>query len=108
MNFSLYIDYPIWFVAFCFLAGAGYSFLLYRKEKRFSETPKWVRRILPVLRFVTVTLLAFFLLDPLLKNITRTVEKPIIIFAQDNSESIVTGKDSTFYKTEYLKNISGF
>ncbi len=82
--------------------------MLYRKEKRFSETPKWVRRTLPVLRFVAVTLLAFFLLNPLLKNITRTVEKPIIIFAQDNSESIIAGKDSNYYRTEYLKNISGF
>ena len=63
---------------------------------------------MPVLRFLAVTFIAFFLLSPLLKNISRTVEKPIIIFAQDNSESVVVGKDSVYYKTEYLKNISGF
>jgi len=108
MNFSLFIEYPWWFFLFCILAGAVYSFALYRREKRFDETPKWVRIVLPVFRFVAVTLLSFFLLSPLLKSITRTVEKPIIIFAQDNSESVVVGKDSTFYKNEYLKDLSGF
>lgn len=107
MNFSLYTDYPIWFLSFCILAGAGYSFFLYRSEKRFDEIPKWMRVALPGLRFVTVTAISFFLLSPLLKNISRTVEKPIIIFAQDNSESLVFGKDSTYYKGEYLKSISG-
>lgn len=106
MQFSLYTDYPIWFYSFCILAGAGYSFLLYRKEKRFDETPKWIRIGMPVLRFIAVTFITFFLLSPLLKNISRTVEKPIIIFAQDNSESVTVGKDSSFYKTKYIENVS--
>jgi len=61
---------------------------------------------MPVLRFIAVTFIAFFLLSPLLKNISRTVEKPIIIFAQDNSESVTVGKDSLFYKTKYIENVS--
>ena len=108
MSLSLFIEYPWWFFLFCILAGASYSFVLYNREKRFDESPKWVRNILPVLRFVAVALLSFFLLSPLLKSITRTVEKPIIIFAEDNSESVVAGKDSAYYKTDYLKTISGF
>lgn len=107
MTFSLYTDYPMWFYGFCILAGAVYSFLLYRKEKRFDETLKWVRRAMPVLRFVAVTFIAFFLLSPLLKNVSRTVEKPIVIFAQDNSESVTAGKDSSFYKNEYRQKVTG-
>ncbi len=106
MNFSLYTDHPAWFYLFCLVAGAGYSFLLYRKEKRFDEVPKWIRTGMPVLRFLAVSFISFFLLSPLLKNISRTVEKPIIIFAQDNSESVTAGKDSLFYKNEYVKNVS--
>ena len=102
MSFSLYTDYPIWFSAFCILAGALYAFVLYQKEKRFNESPVWIRVGIPVLRFLSVTLIAFFLLSPLMKNISRTVEKPIIIFAQDNSESVIAGKDSGYYKGEYL------
>lgn len=106
MKFSLHIEYPWWFLTFCVIAGAGYAFILYNRERRFEETPKWVRGVLPALRFIVVTFLSFFLLSPLLKNISRTVEKPIIIFAQDNSESVVAGKDSGYYKSDYLKNIS--
>src|ERR1051325_8119454 len=107
MSFSLYSDYPVWFYVFCIIAGVGYSFLLYRKEKRFDETPKWIRIAMPVLRFLAVTFIAFFLLAPLLKYINRTVEKPIIIFAQDNSESVTAGKDSVFYRKDYPQKISG-
>ncbi len=108
MSFSLYSEYPFWYYILCVLAGGIYSFVLYRKEKRFDETPKWVRRALPVFRFISVSLIAFFLLAPLLKNISRTVEKPIIIFAQDNSESVLANKDSVFYKNDYPKKISDF
>lgn len=57
------------------------------------------------LRFIAVSLLAFFLLGPLIKSITREVEKPVIVLAQDNSESLLIGKDSTFYQGEYLQQL---
>ena len=58
-----------------------------------------------VFRFFVITILAFFLLSPLLKSVIREVEKPIIIIAQDNSESIGVGKDSIFIKNEYKQNV---
>jgi len=52
-------------------------------------------------RFLVVTFLCFLLLSPLLKTVSRSTEKPVIIIAQDNSESLVVSKDSAFYKKEY-------
>ncbi len=57
-----------------------------------------------MLRFFAVIFIAILLLSPLLKTNLREVEKPIIVVAQDNSESIVTGKDSAFYRNEYAEN----
>ncbi len=57
------------------------------------------------LRFFTVSFLAFLLLSPLIKSFQREVQKPIIVLAQDNSQSILLNKDSAFYKTAYLKNL---
>lgn len=102
---NLILEYPLWFIAFCALAGAGYSFLLYRKDKKFDESSVWFIRTMTTLRFLVVTILSFFLLSPLLKTLNRTVEKPVIIVAQDNSESIAVGKDSAFYKKEYKQNL---
>lgn len=52
-------------------------------------------------RFFTVTILSFLLLSPLLKKSSEIVEKPLILFAQDNSLSIAMGKDSLYYKKNY-------
>ncbi len=58
-----------------------------------------------LLRFLSTTLISFLLLTPLIKSSFKRVEKPIIIFAQDNSASIIANKDSLFYNTDYKKKI---
>jgi len=102
---NLITEYPLWLGLFCIIAGLAYSFILYRKGKSLSELSVWMIRLMATFRFVVISLLAFFLLSPLLKTINRTVEKPVIIVAQDNSESIIVGKDAAFYQKEYKKNL---
>jgi hypothetical protein len=93
------IEYPIWLLIFCLLAGLGYSFFLYRSTK--DKLHKYVGYLLFTLRFVVVSFLCFFLLNPLIKNRTSFTEKPIVVIAADNSASVIKNKDSVFYKTEY-------
>ena len=40
-------------------------------------------------------------MKPKIQMVESFNEKPILIFAQDDSESIVAGSDSTFYKKNY-------
>ena len=54
-----------------------------------------------VLRGLTITFLAALLLAPFLKLFQNTTKKPIIVVAQDNSQSIgeqATGEDSILYR----------
>lgn len=51
-----------------------------------------------VFRFLTVTILAFLLLSPMIRISEKVVEKPIVIFGIDNSESVLKTKDSAFYR----------
>lgn len=94
MNFNLITEQPFWFIIFCLLAGAAYTIILYRKEKLLNEIKPWLKGLLAFFRFFTVTLLAFLLLGPLLRSVFKTDEKPIIVIAQDNSESVLIGTDS--------------
>lgn len=103
---KLISEYPWWFYIFCLLLGALYAFVLYWRDNRFSEIGKTARRTMTALRFVAVSLIAFLLLSPLIRTVFRTVEKPLIVIAQDNSESIVVGKDSSFYRNEYKAALS--
>ncbi len=41
----------------------------------------------------------------MIKNVDRIVEKPIIVLALDDSESVLVGEDSVFYKTDFLSDI---
>ena len=42
-----------------------------------------------VLRFLSVTGIAILLLTPFLKSITENIKQPIVVIAEDNSQSIV-------------------
>lgn len=91
-------EYPVWLIIFCLASGALCSAILYRKNPDF---PLWTKILLAFSRFSVISFLAFFLLNPLLKTIFKEIEKPVIVIAQDNSRSLVTGKDSAFYQGEY-------
>jgi len=99
-------ELPLWFFPFCLLLGGLYALLLYWKDSRFEETGQLLRWTLIISRFLLVSFLAFLLLGPLIKTLLREVEKPVIIIAQDDSESILIGRDSTYYKTEYKDNLN--
>jgi hypothetical protein len=102
---SIITQAPSWLIVFCLLAGIVYAGALYFRDRfnRTYGTP--LATVLGIIRFACVTLLALFLLKPLIKTIERTVEKPIIVLAQDNSESIVVGADSSYYRNEYLEQV---
>lgn len=102
---SIITEYPVWFIVICLLAGAIYSGALYTKDRLNRHFTKPLIVLLAAARFVVVSTVAFFLLNPLIKTLEREVEKPIVVIAQDASESIVVGKDSAFYKGEYLDQL---
>ena len=103
---TLITEYPIWFIPLCLLLGAGYTYVLYWKDNRFEEEYSGLTRVLMILRFVLVSFLSFLLLGPFIKTLFREVEKPLIIFAQDNSESILNDRDSTYYHVTYADAVN--
>ncbi len=85
---NLSFQYPAWFLILCVLLGLGYAFLLYYRDTTFREQAPGLNRWLGVLRFLTVTILSALLLSPLLKSLLTETRKPIVVLAQDQSESI--------------------
>jgi hypothetical protein len=103
---SIITQAPVWLIILCLLAGLVYAGALYFKD-RFNRTyGQTLATLLGILRFVCVSLLALFLLKPLIKSIDRKVEKPVIVIAQDNSESLVVGKDSSYFKGSYNQSLN--
>ena len=70
----------------CLLAGAAYALLLYWLPLR-RQQPR-LNIWLSLLRFVSVSAIAFLLLAPLFRHQHHEQQKPIILLAQDNSQSV--------------------
>jgi hypothetical protein len=97
---KLLLNSPLWYVLLCIaIAGLG-AFLLYRKDRNLAELSTLWKRVLAALRFLSLFFLAFLLLEPLLEYSKKKVEKPIIVLAHDNSESMVFANDSVVVKSQ--------
>ena len=109
MNFSIVTDYPLWFVVFCIMTASLYTIVLYRKDTKFDKQEYgWKVKLMSVFRFISIFIISLLLLSPLIRSISKTIEKPLLVFVQDDSESILINKDSLFYKNEYPKKVTDF
>ncbi|NNC96169.1 MAG: VWA domain-containing protein, partial [Chitinophagales bacterium] len=88
---SITFEYPTWFLLLCLLVGAAYAAFMYFREKSFNDpspTLQYFIYLMAFSRFVAISVLAILLLSPFLKSRTTKIEKPVIVIAQDNSESV--------------------
>lgn len=97
-------DYPLWFVLLCLLLGLAFAVALYYRDSKLA-VPAWLSRLLAVFRFLSVSIIAFLLIGPLIKQNFQNIEKPVIVFAQDNSSSILLREDSSYMYGDYVNSL---
>jgi hypothetical protein len=102
---NIVTEYPAWFIILCILLGLLYSAVLYYKNSS-EEFKPLTAKLLAVFRFVSVTLVAFLLLTPMLRSLFRNFEKPLVIIAQDHTESVIIGGDSVYYTGSYPEQLT--
>ena len=101
--FQLQLDLTSFFwLVFSLLLGLGYAFLLYRRKSAFSP---FVKKTLFTFRALGVALICFLLFAPFIKQTETTLEKPLVIFAQDNSASLDASKPPGFNLDTYSGEI---
>ena len=93
MNF-LFQSSP-WWILVCLLVGAAYALAMYQPLPRLAGTGTAVGGFdkrttygLAALRFLVVSFLCFLLLNPLIRSLRTLTEKPKVVLAIDNSESV--------------------
>ena len=102
---KILFEYPSWLLLVCIISAAGIAFVFYRRDRQNQHLSPLLRTLLGVFRFVTLSILAILLVRPLIKTIERDIEAPIILIAQDNSESIAQTADSAFYTSTWKQNL---
>ena len=102
---TIIFDFPFYLIFIFVAIGFAFSLLLYnneRKQKYFSTN---ILYILFLLRWLTFISISVFLLRPKIIKSELVEEKPILLFAQDNSKSILSNDDSVFFKSSYEDSI---
>ena len=76
----------MWLIIMALAIGAVYASLLYLISKKYS---KGLTVLLFAIRTIVVATVVMLFINPYIKQKINKIEKPIIVFAQDNSESMV-------------------
>lgn len=101
---ELFTGQPSWLIVLCLLLAAAYAFSLYFRDLK-NEFPSLLKVVLAVIRFAAVFFIAFLLLAPFVRSIIKEKEKPVIIIAADNSQSILMNKDSASYRDNLAREL---
>ncbi len=102
-------DTPVYYILLCIIAATFFSFLLYYRNKHNSELTTKTIALLSVFRFSAFLIVCLLLCNFLIKNTSNKTESPTILFAVDNSSSVLYGKDSLNNKRlieEKIKNLN--
>jgi hypothetical protein len=102
-GFTLITEAPLWLLILCLAAGALVSLMLYFRHSDQALSRK-MTMILALLRFASYSMIAFLLLNPLVKNLIREKELPVIILAMDNSESMMLNQPDTSRAAAMLRD----
>ncbi len=102
---SIRFLYTEWWIPVCLLLGLAYALVLYYRDRSLGEKSPQLNWGLGAIRFIVVSLLAMLLLEPFLKSIQTQTKRPIVILAQDESES-VSAEMSTEELEQYKNRFS--
>ncbi len=100
-DIPLKTSFPLEYSLLAIAAGLLYAGLLYWRNPnpRFTQ---WLRYGMFFLRFLVVTVLAFLLLMPMIRSAKVFEEKPRLVMALDNSESMtLKGMDTTALQNQW-------
>lgn len=93
--------HSFWLAPLCVLLGGLLAWTLYRGS---AEKHGWSRRVallMALLRGLAVALIAFFLLEPMVRVWLREVRKPVLVIAHDGSASLMAAGDTAAVRGAY-------
>ncbi|MEI7596550.1 MAG: hypothetical protein WCK02_12435 [Bacteroidota bacterium] len=80
-------EYSMYWLVLCVFFGILVASILYFKNYALNVS-KRLNIVLWFIRFLTITIISFLLLNPFIKTTNKEVESPVIAVGIDNSESI--------------------
>lgn len=102
---TLTTAYSLWLAPLCVLLGALSAWLLYRRTRESNGWGPPLQWTMGTFRALVIALLAFFLLEPMVRILLREVRKPVVVLAHDGSSSLLATGDTVAFRTTYAKQL---
>jgi hypothetical protein len=103
-------EFSAWLIAPAVLLSAALAWWLYRNNPLRLEGPyaHTIHRFLFALRFLVLLMILLLIIGPVSEWISETTQKPVLVIATDNSESIAQADDAAFYKNDFQQQLQAF
>ncbi|MGV3638562.1 MAG: hypothetical protein ACO1NQ_13060, partial [Flavobacteriales bacterium] len=98
---SLTTAHSLWLAPLCLLLGIGLAWWLYRRAAGQEGFSRNLSLILAACRALAIALIAFFLLEPMVRILVREVRKPVVVVLHDGSSSVLDAGDTAAFRTTY-------
>jgi hypothetical protein len=97
-------EYPPGLILLCLLLGAGYATLLYFLDLKrgLGSATVWS---MVIFRFLSVSLISFLILSPMIRRTNKQLEKPMVVIGIDNSRSMALTNDSAYYRKAFSRQL---
>lgn len=100
---NLTTAHSLWLAPLCVLLGIGAAWLLYRGTREKSGWSPALQWAMGTFRALVIALLAFFLLEPMVRVLLREVRKPVVVLAHDGSASLLATGDTVAFRDNYAQ-----
>ena len=105
-SLPFHFEQPIWLLLPVFLVSVSIAVFLYYKKK--SEYPKTLSWVLFTVRFISVFIIGLLLMNVFFFHQEKQLQKPVLVVAIDESESMMQNADSTSLKKEIRQKANQF
>ncbi|MBX2973295.1 MAG: hypothetical protein KF797_09340 [Flavobacteriales bacterium] len=98
---NLTTAHSLWLAPLCLLLGLGLAWWLYRRAAGQEGFSRNLSLVLAACRALAVALIAFFLLEPMVRILVREVRKPVVVVLHDGSSSVMAAGDTAAIRGTY-------
>lgn len=97
--------HSLWLAPLCLALGIGLAWWLYRRASSKDGFSRNLALLLASIRALAVALVAFLLLEPMVRTLVREVRKPVVVIAHDGSASLLAAGDTASIRSVYRKDL---
>lgn len=102
---SIISTYSVLWVIPALVLSALLALFLYKKNDWIDTLNRTLKYTLISLRTLSVFIILLLLIGIVVDSLQKKIEQPLVFLLQDNTESVLQNRDSTYYKNQFITDL---